>query len=217
MVLVKRLDARIAKAVGKAAGQCDYRRSMSGWAGGDHCTSVGVSRSSWAPSLRRTSFRLPATACSGESCRVWSHNGKWSGNNSEHHFTVTSDWLRTVQAEGLAVVDGLEPTDAGADWAATAAVIAPLVDAAENPVIVVLTDGADQSEQALADAFPGVTVERAVFATDDPKTGACGSLYTITTDPRSNHQVSVTRGVLQEPCAAILRAAFNGFDSTGGN
>jgi len=51
-------------------------------------------------------------------------------------------------------------------------------------------------------------VDRLVFATDDPKTGACGSLYTITTDPRSNHQVSVTRGVLQEPCAAILRDFF---------
>jgi len=51
-------------------------------------------------------------------------------------------------------------------------------------------------------------VDRLVFATDDPKTGACGSLYTITTDPRSNHQVSVTRGVMEEPCAAVLRDFF---------
>jgi len=51
-------------------------------------------------------------------------------------------------------------------------------------------------------------VDRLVFATDDPKTGACGSLYTITTDPRSNHQVSVTRGVMEGPCAAVLRDFF---------
>lgn len=106
MVLVKRLDVKIAKEVVAAANRCDYRVSKSGWAGGEHCTSVGVARNSWAPSLRRTSFRKASTSCSGGSTRVWSHNGKWSGQNSEFHFLVPSDWTQTVQAAGLAVVDG---------------------------------------------------------------------------------------------------------------
>ena len=51
-------------------------------------------------------------------------------------------------------------------------------------------------------------IDRLVFGTDDPKTGACGSLYTITDDPRSNHQVALTRGVLEIECATILQEFF---------
>lgn len=51
-------------------------------------------------------------------------------------------------------------------------------------------------------------IERLVLGTDDPKAGACGSLYTITCDPRSNHQVAVTRGVLEAECAMILQEFF---------
>jgi tRNA(adenine34) deaminase len=51
-------------------------------------------------------------------------------------------------------------------------------------------------------------IERLVFGADDPKAGACGSVYTITDDPRSNHQVAVTRGVLEDECSAILQQFF---------
>ena len=51
-------------------------------------------------------------------------------------------------------------------------------------------------------------LDRLVFGTDDPKTGACGSLYTITDDPRSNHQVALTKGVREDECALILREFF---------
>lgn len=51
-------------------------------------------------------------------------------------------------------------------------------------------------------------IERLVFGADDPKAGACGSLYTITTDPRSNHQVSLCRGVLENECRDLLQAFF---------
>lgn len=51
-------------------------------------------------------------------------------------------------------------------------------------------------------------ITRLVFGADDPKAGACGSLYTITSDPRSNHQVAVTSGVLVDECVLILRAFF---------
>jgi tRNA(adenine34) deaminase len=47
-----------------------------------------------------------------------------------------------------------------------------------------------------------------VIAADDPKTGACGSVYDIAADPRLNHRIEVTRGVLAEESAALLKTFF---------
>lgn len=49
---------------------------------------------------------------------------------------------------------------------------------------------------------------RLVFGADDPKAGAVGALYDIPRDPRLNHSVAVTRGVLAEPCGELLRDFF---------
>jgi len=51
-------------------------------------------------------------------------------------------------------------------------------------------------------------VRRLVFAASDPKTGMCGSLGCIVQDPRLNHQVRMTRGVLADEAAELLRAFF---------
>jgi len=51
-------------------------------------------------------------------------------------------------------------------------------------------------------------LDRLVFGAEDPKTGACGSLYTIPADPRANHQVAITHGVREEECADVLRRFF---------
>lgn len=51
-------------------------------------------------------------------------------------------------------------------------------------------------------------VSRLVFGALDPKAGACGSVFDITSDPRLNHQVSVQGGVLQHECGAILQSFF---------
>jgi len=51
-------------------------------------------------------------------------------------------------------------------------------------------------------------VKKLVFATPDPKAGACGSLYNLPQDIRLNHQVEIVSGVLEEQCKAILRAFF---------
>lgn len=49
---------------------------------------------------------------------------------------------------------------------------------------------------------------RVVFGTEDPKFGACGSLYRITVDPRTNHQVELVSGVCARACADLLQAFF---------
>lgn len=49
---------------------------------------------------------------------------------------------------------------------------------------------------------------RLVFGAPDPKSGACGSLYNICSDPRLNHEVMLGRGVLAAESAALLSQWF---------
>ena len=51
-------------------------------------------------------------------------------------------------------------------------------------------------------------LERLVIGADDPKTGACGSLYNIVSDERLNHRIEIKRGVLAEQCSAQLKDFF---------
>ena len=51
-------------------------------------------------------------------------------------------------------------------------------------------------------------IARLVIGTDDPKTGACDSLYNIASDERLNHSIEITRGVLAEECSALLKEFF---------
>jgi tRNA(adenine34) deaminase len=51
-------------------------------------------------------------------------------------------------------------------------------------------------------------MSRLVIGADDPKTGACGSLYNIVNDTRLNHSIEITRGVLAGECSAVLKNFF---------
>lgn len=51
-------------------------------------------------------------------------------------------------------------------------------------------------------------VGRLVFGAKDPKAGACGSLYDLSTDLRLNHQPEVSSGLLAGQCSSILRLFF---------
>ena len=51
-------------------------------------------------------------------------------------------------------------------------------------------------------------IPRLVFGAYDIKAGACGTLYTITEDPRLNHQVHTIGGVLDAQCAALVQDYF---------
>jgi len=59
-----------------------------------------------------------------------------------------------------------------------------------------------------AGALVAARVARVVFGAADPKAGACGSLYNLCADPRLNHEVLVTPGVLAGPAAALLSGFF---------
>jgi tRNA(adenine34) deaminase len=49
---------------------------------------------------------------------------------------------------------------------------------------------------------------RLVFGAADPKAGACGSLMNLAHDPRLNHRVDITQGILADECGEKLRSFF---------
>ena len=51
-------------------------------------------------------------------------------------------------------------------------------------------------------------LDRVVFGAPDPKAGFAGSLGNLVQDPRLNHTVSLTDGVLAEECGDLLRTFF---------
>lgn len=50
--------------------------------------------------------------------------------------------------------------------------------------------------------------ERLVYGAPDPKAGAAGSLMNIVQDPRLNHRLEVTGGVLEKECSDLLKEFF---------
>lgn len=59
-----------------------------------------------------------------------------------------------------------------------------------------------------AGAMIQARLPRLVWATDDPKAGAGGSVMDLLNHPRLNHRVEMIRGVLADEAAAQIRAFF---------
>jgi tRNA(adenine34) deaminase len=61
-----------------------------------------------------------------------------------------------------------------------------------------------------AGAMVSARLPRLVYGADDAKAGAAGSVVELLRDPRLNHQVAVTRGVLADEAQALLEHFFAG-------
>ena len=59
-----------------------------------------------------------------------------------------------------------------------------------------------------AGALVNARTGRLVFGAADPKAGACGSLYQLCHDPRLNHELPVTAGVLADEAGFLLTRFF---------
>lgn len=59
-----------------------------------------------------------------------------------------------------------------------------------------------------AGAMIQARIDRLVYGCDDPKGGAVRSCFEVLSQPRLNHQVEVTAGVLADECAALLQSFF---------
>lgn len=66
-----------------------------------------------------------------------------------------------------------------------------------------------------AGAMVNARIGRVVWGCDDPKAGACSTLFAIGQDARLNHRFAVTRGVLEEECAERLRRFFAALRAQG--
>ncbi len=51
-------------------------------------------------------------------------------------------------------------------------------------------------------------IPRLVFASFDPKAGACGSLYDLSQDRRLNHRIEVCSGICDDEAGRLLREFF---------
>jgi tRNA(adenine34) deaminase len=61
-----------------------------------------------------------------------------------------------------------------------------------------------------AGAMVQARLPRLVYAVDDPKAGAAGSILDLLDNPKLNHRVHVTRGVLAHEAEALLDSFFRG-------
>lgn len=117
-----------------------------------------------------------------------------------------------LDAAGAVVGRGRNAREAVGDPTAHAEVLA-LRDAArtlgtwrlEGCTLVVTLEPCTMCAGALVLA----RVDRLVLGAWDPKAGACGSVRDVVRDARLNHRVEVFGGVLEEPCAALLRSFFD--------
>jgi tRNA(adenine34) deaminase len=58
-------------------------------------------------------------------------------------------------------------------------------------------------------------IDRLVYGAADPKTGAVESVFRILQEPRLNHRVEVTRGILAEECGLLVTEFFRGKRAAG--
>jgi tRNA(adenine34) deaminase len=59
-----------------------------------------------------------------------------------------------------------------------------------------------------AGAMIHARIDRLVYAADDPKAGAAGSVLAVVNHPRLNHQMLVEQGILADESGALLRGFF---------
>lgn len=59
-----------------------------------------------------------------------------------------------------------------------------------------------------AGAIQHARIARLVYGATDPKTGACGSIVNLMSEPKLNHHTQVISGVLAEDCGQMLSAFF---------
>ena len=51
-------------------------------------------------------------------------------------------------------------------------------------------------------------VKKIVYGTEDPKTGACGSVMNVANNKKLNHQIEIIGGFHREDCASLLHEFF---------
>ena len=59
-----------------------------------------------------------------------------------------------------------------------------------------------------AGALIHARLAKLVYAADDPKTGACGSVFNLLQTSELNHKVEIEKGVMEEECRSLIQGFF---------
>jgi tRNA(adenine34) deaminase len=59
-----------------------------------------------------------------------------------------------------------------------------------------------------AGAIIHARLAKLVYSVDDPKTGACGSVFNLLQTEELNHKVEIEKGVMEEECRSLIRSFF---------
>lgn len=59
-----------------------------------------------------------------------------------------------------------------------------------------------------AGAIVHARLAKLVYAADDPKTGACGSVFNLLQSEELNHKVEIENGVMEEECRSLIKTFF---------
>ena len=118
---------------------------------------------------------------------------------------------RQTDSSGITpLLQSLSVTDGEADWVAATGMIASLVNGDEAPTIVILTDGSDEGDNVLFEAFPDFSVERAVFGRED--TANLGLTAEFVPDESDNDIWDLTGTVIftgaEPPVEVVLDVLF---------
>jgi len=60
-----------------------------------------------------------------------------------------------------------------------------------------------------AGAMIHARLSKLVYAVDDPKTGACGSVFNLLQTEKLNHTVEIEKGVMEDDCRILIQNFFN--------
>jgi tRNA(adenine34) deaminase len=59
-----------------------------------------------------------------------------------------------------------------------------------------------------AGALVHARISKLVYAVDDPKTGACGSVFNLLQTEELNHKVEIEKGIMEDECRALIQDFF---------
>lgn len=51
-------------------------------------------------------------------------------------------------------------------------------------------------------------IDKVIYAAEDPKTGACGSVLDITNHKELNHKINIKKGILEEEAGLLIKEFF---------
>jgi tRNA(adenine34) deaminase len=143
--------------------------------------------------------------------RLWMQHALSLAERAEREHDEIPVGAVLVDAQGQAIGEGWNRNIGDHDPSAHAEIVAMRAGglALENHRLIGCTLYVTLEPCAMcAMAAVHARIARVVYAASDPKTGAAGSVFDLLTDPRHNHRVEVSGGLLADEAGTMLTNYF---------